>query len=372
MSTLTMPAVAATPKRTFEPIVLASGLDNPRQLHQHGNLLLIAEAGHGADDPADCVEGPYGPFCVGDTGAVSQLLLSGRGGVQTVVSGLPSGAGPDGSFAGGVHGVARANRGELAVAIGEVPEIAGPNGASSELLRVDRRGRTSTWADLLDYELDANPDGQTQFGEDGEPLDALSNPYAVATRGSRLLVADAGANAILEVDRHGTVSTFAVLPLINDGDCEGAPNNTEDGSTGCDPVPTAITFGHDGFVYVAGLGGEAPGTGRVWKLHHRSGEIVTTYDGLTTPHGVTVTPDGTVWVSELFANADFSDPDLDPSTVGQVTRIATNGSRTSIPVPLPAGLASRGPWVYVSAWSVAPAAGLFGNPDWTGEVWRVN
>lgn len=329
-----------------------------------------AEAGHGADDPADCVDdGEFGPFCVGDTGAISRLRMSGRGGVQTVVSGLPSGAGSDGSFAGGVHGVARANRGELAVAIGEVPEVAGPGGESSELLRVDRRGNTSTWAELLDYELATNPDGQTQFDEDDAPLDTLSNPYAVADFGGRVLVADAGANAILEVDRRGKVRTFAVLPLITDGDYEGAPNNTPDGSTGCDPVPTGITIGPDGYVYVSGLGGETSGTGRAWKLHPRTGKIVKTYDGLTTAHGIAVTRDGAVWVSELFANArDFSDP----AAVGQVTRIARNGSRTSIPVPLPAGLVAKGTQVYVSAWSIAPATGLFGNPDWNGQIWRIN
>jgi hypothetical protein len=28
--------------------------------------------------------------------------------------------------------------------------------------------------------------------------------------------------------------------------------------------------------------------------------------------------------------------------------------------------------LYVSVWSVAPATGVFGNPSWSGQVWRFN
>ncbi len=97
-------------------------------------------------------------------------------------------------------------------------------------------------ADLLDHELEFNPDGQTQFGPDGEPLDALSNPFSVMkdkTRKGFVLVADGGANDVLRVDREGDVETFFVPPTVNTGACEGLENNDEN-TVGCDPVPTGL------------------------------------------------------------------------------------------------------------------------------------
>ena len=59
-------------------------------------------------------------------------------------------------------------------------------------------------ADIEEHELVNNPDGVT-------PPD--SNPYGVAVVGDgSLLIVDAGANTLLQVDRDGTVETVAVFP----------------------------------------------------------------------------------------------------------------------------------------------------------------
>jgi hypothetical protein len=57
---------------------------------------------------------------------------------------------------------------------------------------------------------------------------------------------------------------------------------------GCDSVPTAITRGPDGYIYVAGLGGEAAGTSRVYKLHPTTGRILKAWAGLNSAHGIAV------------------------------------------------------------------------------------
>jgi hypothetical protein len=95
-------------------------------------------------------------------------------------------------------------------------------------------------ADLERYELRHNPDGQTQFDPNsGEPLDALSNPFAVLGRRGPgfVFVADAGANAVLSVSRSGKVRTFFVPPLVTTGACKDAPNNHPNDPKGCDREP---------------------------------------------------------------------------------------------------------------------------------------
>lgn len=243
---------------------------------------------------------------------------------------------------------------------------------SSALLVADRRGgEPRLLADLLAYELAYNPDGQQQFDEvTGEPLDALSNPFAVlAQRGSGYaLVADAGANAILSVDRHGNVSTFFVPPLVTTGACEGAPNNDPD-HAGCDPVPTGLAYGPGNALYVSTLSAEAPGEGRVYVLDARTGEVRDVISGLNGPTGVAVAPDGAVYVSELFEGAPAGPPpgDFDPSSVGQIVRIAPDGTRSYAQVTMPTGLDFHGGTLYASAWSVA---GFLGMPD-AGQVVAV-
>jgi hypothetical protein len=89
---------------------------------------------------------------------------------------------------------------------------------------------------------------------------------------------------------------------------------------------------------------------------------------------VAVGRDGSLYVSELFADGDPTDLAPPP---GHVTKVAPNGERTTIRVPFPAGPAVE-QWnnVYVVAWSVAPADGLVGPdgipvPDSDGHIWRL-
>ena len=100
------------------------------------------------------------------------------------------------------------------------------------------------------------------------PSGSLSVSFIDVGQGDSVLVADAGANAVLRVNRAtGRTTTWFLPPLITTGACEGAENNP--GTVGCDPVPTEITEGPDGRIYVGTLSAEAPGAARVYVLDQR-------------------------------------------------------------------------------------------------------
>jgi hypothetical protein len=228
-------------------------------------------------------------------------------------------------------------------------------------------------ANLERYERRHNPDGQTQFDPNtGEPLDALSNPFAVLGRRGPgfVFVADAGANAVLSVSKTGRVRTFFVPPLVTTGACKNRPNNHPSDPKGCDPVPTGLAYGPRGRLYVSTLSGEAPRQGRVYVLNSRTGRVVDVIRGFTAPTGVAVGPWGAVYVSELLHNAPEGDPPpgFDPSKVGRIVRVARDGSRTRAAVTMPIGLSWHDGALYSTAWSVA---GLFLNIPNAGQVVKV-
>ena len=321
--------------------VITGSLDGPRQLTSSRGHLYVAES---------------------DSGQITRVDPR-NGRQRTVVSGLPT-----------PQGVAVVG-GKIYAATAEADPTAEPGDVPSSAIVVARPGRPARlFADLLDHEIRRNPDRQPQFGPDGKtPLDALSNPYFLLRDRSRhgfLLVADAGANAVLKVNRRGDVSTFFVPPVVNTGACEGRPNNSP-AFTGCDPVPTGLAYGPGGLLYVSALTGEAPGEGRVYVVHPRTGRIVRTISGFTAPTGVAVDQHGTVYVSELLEGAPENPasppPGFDPRTVGQVVKVTRDGRRTYSQVTMPSGLLVKRGTLYASAWSIA---GFLGRPG-AGEVVRV-
>lgn len=194
------------------------------------------------------------------------------------------------------------------------PEQGNPQG-STALMRVTPGGQVSQVADLLAWELAHNPDGQPQNDQD-----AVSNPYGVLALPGRVIVADAAANDLVEIRADGTMRTLTVFPVSRAGDCATAENNGVPNG-GCDPVPTDLALGPDGFLYVSGLGAEVEGF--VWKVNAWTGEIVDTMGGLPPLTGVAVADDGTVFAASLFT--------------GQVFRFGQGGVTTAS-VPGPAGL----------------------------------
>jgi hypothetical protein len=209
------------------------------------------------------------------------------------------------------------------------------------------------------YELKHNPDGQVQFGPDGNPYDALSNPFSLTDTPWGLLVADGGANDVLRVDpRTGRVSTYFVPPTAKTPECLQPGAQANPGTVGCDPVPTGVAV-QGRYVYVSTLGAEQPGASAIWKLDGRTGKVLKSWSGFTSLTGIAVTPGGTVYASEVLFNAPQGapPPGFDPSTVGRLTRIS-HGRVTHAAVTMPTGLRYQAGHLYSTSWSIASFLGI--------------
>jgi outer membrane protein assembly factor BamB len=335
------PAAAETTTRhhSSTPIsVVTGGLSGPRELTKSHGKFYVAES---------------------DSGEITRINPR-TGAKQVVVRGL---ANP--------QGVAVVD-GKIYAATGEADPDANPSASPSSAILVARPGQAPRkFADLLKHELRYNPDGQPQFGPDGKPYDALSNPFYLLRDRSKhgfLLVADAGANAVLKVDRRGKVRTLFVPPLQRGGPCAAPDANANPGVRGCDPVPTGLAYGPDGLLYVSALTAEAEGQGRVYVIHPRTGKLIRSIGGFSSPAGVAVDHKGTVYVSELLEGFNpAGPPPADPSTIGRIVKVPRHGARSYAQVTMPTGLLISHGRLYASAWSIA---GFLGLAD-RGEVVRV-
>jgi hypothetical protein len=309
--------------------VIASGLEDPVGIGAYYENLFVAESG---------------------AGNVVQVNPT-TGDVKVVIAGLT-----------GPSGVARTPHGLAVVTAGAEAPDASTTGDASVFYDFGGIGGDDETlvADLEAYELEHNPDGQLQFDPDsGEPLDALSNPFAMSNipgSSNDVLVGDGGANDVLRVTAHRQVSTFFVPPQVNTGACEGLPNNDRE-HPGCDQVVTGVTFGPDGNAYIAAANSLVPDEGIVYVVDPDSGDIVDQIGGFSGPTGVAVDADGNVYVSEVLfggpPEGEEPPPDFDPSTVGRIVKVTPDGERTAAAVTLPTGLLWFKGKLYASAWSVA-------------------
>lgn len=187
-------------------------------------------------------------------------------------------------------------------------------------------GRVRSIVDLAVHERRRNPDGGTRYGirnlsdacaskwpgQAGPPSYrgiVESHPYATTRAGRSIFVADAAANAILRV-RDGRVSTVAVLPpvpvRISEAMAErnGLPACVVGKTYHFEPVPTDVEW-RQGMLYVTSLpGGPEDGSirGAVHRINPRTGHRVKLAGGFVSATGVAVASDGTLFVTELFAN----------------------------------------------------------------------
>jgi hypothetical protein len=320
--------------------VVASGLDGPFGLQ--------------------AASGDHTGFVVAEneSGQVTRILPGGA--TRAILEGVP-----------GVAGVATSPHKVFAV-IGGPNEEGAPSGGSygpSKVLRMNYRGgHVRVIADLMAHELNHNPDGQVQF-VNGQPVDSLSNPFAMTWSRFGLFVADGGANDVLRINpRTGKVRTFFVPKTVkNVPACMGPDANANPGTTGCDPVPTGVQVVGDS-LYVSTLGAERPGAGRIYKLNARNGKVQRVWKGFTSLTGIAVRKDGTMYVSQVLEGAPEAapPPGFNPADVGQITRIR-HGHMRNAQVTMPTGLVLKHGRLFASAWSVAS---FFDMPH-AGQVVRV-
>jgi hypothetical protein len=327
------------------PEVIASGLNNPRGLTFAPNgALFVAEAGLGGSGP--CFESPEGDSCFGHSGSVTRI---GKAGQRRVLTGLPSfAAEADGTAGIGPSDVAFGKNRRMYVTVGlgldldfskTLPELH----EMGELIstKVHRKwwhptSRPRTVADLAAFEDRFNPTG------DEENV----NPNSViSTRHSRV-VADAGANDLLRVTRHGRVKVLATFPdrMVVAPDFLGLPPGTK---VPMDAVPTSVVKGPDGALYVGQLTGFPFPVGGANVYRIAPGKKPRVYArGFTNIIDLGFDHRGRLHVLEIFTNGLLSE---DPT--GALIRVGRHGHQhvvMSEGLITPAGLAIRGHSAYVS------------------------
>ena len=322
--------------------VIASGLDSPRGLGFAPNgTLYVAEAGVGGSGP--CVPHPLGQICYGATGAVTQVQ---RGHQTRVLTGLPSFVlqGTEEVFGPSDVGLRGSGQLYVTLGLGDDPGLRTqfpPNGQlAATLIRANpANGKFKVVANIGDYELSANPDG-------GLPD---TNPQGLLLTKHGQAVADAGGNSLLGIS-HGKISTLAVFPnrLV--------PNPFGGPDIPMQAVPTTVTRGPDGALYVGQLTGFPfpVGGANVYRIGP-GGQPQVFASGFTNIIDIAFGPDHALYVLEIAQNGLLSG---DPT--GALIRVGQNGSRTIIAstgLTMPTGLAIRDGKAYISNCGVCADVG---------------
>ena len=330
--------------------VIASGLDNPRGLAfaPNGNL-YVTEAGIGGT--GKCRPSPDGQpveVCYGETGALTRIDPAGVKPPRRVIRNLPSMAGPGGFAAssGPVDVEFSGANAFIAMGWGGDPALRTGIGPKSKLfgtlLLATPDGLTFPVTDVSDNERRNNPAGGT----------VDSNPYGVLVLSGKRIVADAGANALVESGGMDLLQpsrdrTFAVLPPTG---------------FGTQPVPTTVVKGPGGDLFVGQLTG-APffqGSSTIYRVPRSGGEVEPYLTGLTAVIDIAFDREGTLYIVEI-ASGLVPGPGADPGVGnGRLLRKPKNGAVEVVLEGLvfPAGVAI-GPdgAIYLSNFGIFPAGG---------------
>ncbi|KAB8315405.1 ScyD/ScyE family protein [Tolypothrix campylonemoides VB511288] len=227
--------------------VLASGLDSPRKLNfGPDGALYVAEAGRGGTGAS--IPSPTQPGASAFYGATGAITRIQNGIVERVVTGLPSLALPDGSDAAGVSDIEFDAYGNAYAIVGlasnpanrdnllQVPDF-------SQLIAIDNFDGGASWTRLSDfgaYEQNNNPDGQN----------VDTNLYDLLIKDNTAYVVDAGANVLLSQRAFGGEPTLLTIFATRT-----ATNSFTGEAIVQQPVPTSVTVGPDGALYVGELTG---------------------------------------------------------------------------------------------------------------------
>lgn len=284
---------SATAQESDAGEVVTEGFNSPQGIlvTRNGSIWVI-DSGVGGINEASAVDPNTGEVVTAKVGNTSRVIQVQANGQQVEIATLPSVvAGTDvtgGARLAILNGVLYATSGVWVAAASDEPL---PNTAS--ILEV-RQGEVREIAQTWPNEKANNPDGYV----------VESHPYGLAAGADGLLyVADAGANALLRVTpRGGAVEVLAVF----DGIPSPIPNPGRGGALESDPVPTGVTFGSDGTIYVSLLGGFPflPGASKVVTVDPESGEVSDFATGLTMLTDLRTGPDGALYAVQFGVFTD--------------------------------------------------------------------
>jgi hypothetical protein len=318
--------------------VVASGLNNPRQLNFAANgKLYVAEAGSGGTH--DCmVGGEGGQVCQGPTGSITVIV---DGHQRRVLKGLPSYADQTtGASALGPADVVPMGKHRLAVTIGYGLDPAvrhtlqPPGKLFGTLLRVNLGNKShSKLGDLSRFEGRANP-----------IHDPNSDPTGLAKWGKSWLATDSGGNDLVKVHNHH-VSLVSVF------------RDVKAGSGKAQSVPTDVVVGPDGALYVSELTGFpfVKGAARIYRVV--PGHKPKVYaSGLTNVTSLAFDKSGRLYAVQI------SNDGLQTGVDGSLWRIRSDASgkkskNLTGDLFAPYGVAIKGSNAFVTTGSVAPGAG---------------
>lgn len=295
--------------------VIASGLSNPRGIaFSASGGLYVAENGSGGEGP--CIPSPASPLprCYGETGAIARILP--EGGFRRIIEGLPSLALPNGTAEGGPARISfQGNVAYLTMGWGGDPGGRAALGGRAELfgkmLMVTPSGAWKIVADVAAHESRENPAGGA----------VDTNPYGLVALPGRRVVADAGANALVEVLANGRTRTLAVPPALPPAPPSPGPRET---------VPTSVAEGPDGALYV-GLLTAFPfwkGTASVLRVSSDGASIEDYATGFTAISDVAFDAGGALYVLETATGQSTPFPPPAPGLgIGRLVRQCPHGER---------------------------------------------
>lgn len=322
--------------------VVASGLNNPRQLNfTKGGKLYVTEAGTGGTH--DCVIGGEGGMvCWGPTGSVTKVA---NGHQKRVVTGLPSYANasdtpppgvPNGSALGPAD-VVPLGKNRLAISIGfgldpaQRDGLASPGGRFGQLVKYNLRAhKLKKLGDLARFERTHNP-----------IHDPNTDPTGVFKWGSTFYATDSGGNDLVKV-HHGKVSLVKVFRNV---------------ASHVQAVPTDVVVGPDNALYICELTGFpfTKGAAKIYRMEpgHRATVFAS---GLTNVTSIAFGKDGMLYAVQI------SNKGLQQGPTGSLWRVPSDKSghkKKNLTGPLfaPYGVAIKGHHAYVTTGAVAPGAG---------------
>jgi len=279
--------------------VYADGLYNPRYIaFDETDSLFISEAGDAGPDAhyAPAGEGtPESTEALTNSGLTGQVTKITAAGDRTVLtSGLPSYS--FGTEVVGPAGISYRD-GKLVLAVGgpgaASPILEAPLPGTDAVFTVDpASGEVTQVADILANEKANNPDPNA--------LDSNLYGNAIGPDGS-IFQADAGGNTIYKID--GATGELAVASILPGVPMPGFSNPERGGVEEIDPVPTGVAVAEDGSVYVSQLTGGPfpPGAASIYTADDM-GMLTVVATGLTMCAGITIGPDGALYVAQISEN----------------------------------------------------------------------